>query len=36
MEKLEQNRQKYLKIMKNFEKQGKNYQKCRKIIKNFE
>ena len=36
VEKLQQNRQKYLKIMKNFEKQLKNHQKCQKIIKNIE
>ena len=30
VEKLVQNRQKYLKIMKNFEKQKKNHQKCKK------
>ena len=33
MEKLEQNRQKYLKIIKNFKKQGTNYQKCQKSSK---
>ena len=35
MEKLEKNRQKYLKIIKNVGKQGKNHQKCRKIYKNI-